>query len=327
VKRNLHAGKRSSGGFSLSVFTDDELNDLHLATLEVLETVGIFVEHDEALQRFGDAGAVIDRGKKVVKLPPYMVEDAIRSAPSKFVMAGRDPQMDFVVESNRVGFTTFGEAIQVVDPYTGELREPTKADVGRTAQVCDYLSEIDVYNRAVGAHDVPQDVAPLHNSEAFFANTTKHCMVGPFSGYVTRKIVEMAAEIVGGMDQFRARPLVTFHTCPVSPLKLVRDTCEILMESAHLGAPVNVISMAMAGGSSPVNLAGTIVEHNAEVLAALALNQLTCRGAKFIYASSSTALDLRFGAASVGSPECAMINAAVAKLAQYYLLPCFVAGG
>jgi len=85
--------------------------------------------------------------------------------------------------------------------------------------------------------------------------------------------------------------------------------------------------MAMAGGSSPVTLAGTLVTHNAEVLAGIVLNQLTCKGAPVIYGSSTTAMDLRLATASVGSPECAMINAAVAQMARYYLLPSWVAGG
>jgi trimethylamine--corrinoid protein Co-methyltransferase len=85
--------------------------------------------------------------------------------------------------------------------------------------------------------------------------------------------------------------------------------------------------MAMAGGSSPTHLAGTLVTHNAEVLGGLVLNQLTCKGAPFMYGSSTTAMDLRLGTAAVGTPECAMINAAVARLARYYSLPSFVAGG
>jgi trimethylamine--corrinoid protein Co-methyltransferase len=99
------------------------------------------------------------------------------------------------------------------------------------------------------------------------------------------------------------------------------------MESARAGLTVNVLSMAMAGGSSPVTLAGTLVDHNAEILGGLVLNQLTRKGAKFIYGSSTTAMDLRLAAASVGSPECALINAAVAHMATYYLLPSWVAGG
>ena len=80
--------------------------------------------------------------------------------------------------------------------------------------------------------------------------------------------------------------------------------------------PSTILSMAMAGGSSPVTLAGTLVTHNAEVLAGITLAQLTERGAPVIYGSSTTAMDLRLAAASVGSPECAMISAGVAQLAQ-----------
>jgi trimethylamine--corrinoid protein Co-methyltransferase len=112
----------------------------------------------------------------------------------------------------------------------------------------------------------------------------------------------------------------------VSPLKLVADACRIIIEGVRAGVPVNVLSMAMAGGSSPVSLAGTLVSHNAEVLAGITLAQLTVKGAPVIYGSSTTAMDLRFASASVGSPECAMIGAGVACLARFYLLPSWVAG-
>jgi trimethylamine--corrinoid protein Co-methyltransferase len=107
----------------------------------------------------------------------------------------------------------------------------------------------------------------------------------------------------------------------------VRDCCEIIIEAARAGIGVNVLSMAMAGGSAPVNLAGTLVTHNAEVLSGITLNQLVRRGSPVIYGSSTCALDLLYTTASVGSPELAMISAAVASIARYYLLPSFVAGG
>jgi len=255
------------------------------------------------------------------------VEDAIRSAPSKLVLAGRKPERDFVMESNRVGFTNFGEGVFIIDPYSGEHRETTKADVAASARLADYLSEIDVYERAVGAGDVPQANVQLHNAEAWMTNTTKHGFIGPGNGYRLKKIVEMAAAIVGGKEKLKERPLVSFLTCPVSPLQVLQESCEIIMEAAHAGLAVNVLSMAMAGGSSPVALAGTLVDHNAEILGGLVLNQLTRKGSKFIYGSSTTAMDLRLAAASVGSPECALINAGVAQMSTYYLLPSWVAGG
>jgi trimethylamine--corrinoid protein Co-methyltransferase len=99
------------------------------------------------------------------------------------------------------------------------------------------------------------------------------------------------------------------------------------MESAKGGVLVNMISMAMAGASSSIHLAGTLVNHNAEMLASVALSQLTAKGSPIMYGSSTTAMDLRFAAATVGAPECAVINAAVARLARYNSLPSFVAGG
>jgi trimethylamine--corrinoid protein Co-methyltransferase len=327
MKRNLHAGKRLSGGFSLNSFTDDECYEIHLATLEVLEKTGVFVADDQALDIFDGGGAVVNPKKKIVKIPPYLVEDAIRTAPPKLFLAGRTPNNDIVLESNRVGFTTFGEGVFVIDPYTGERRKPTKKDVADAAKLADYLSEVDVYERAVGAHEVPQEIAQIHNAEASFNNTSKHLFMGAFSGYQLDKIVEMATVIAGGKDELRQRPIFTTITCPVSPLKLVNDTCEIIIGAARHGIGVNILSMAMAGGSSPVTLAGTLVIHNAEILSGIVLNQLTRKGVPVIYGSSTTAMDLRMASASVGSPECAKINAAVARLARYYSLPSFVAGG
>ena len=327
MKRNLHAGKKYSGGLSLRVFTDDELYEIHLATLEVLQKTGIFVEDQEALEIFDGAGAVIDPQNKTVKIPPYLVEDATRSAPSKLLLAGRDPRNDIVLESNRVGFTNFGEGLMVVDPYTNELRETTKADLANTAKIVDFLSDLDVYAKAVGAHDVPQAVVHLHNVEAVLPNTSKHFFTNGGNRLILKKLVDMAATVVGGVDRLRERPILSFVTCPVSPLKLIRDSCEIIMGAARSGIAMNILSMALAGGSSPVTLAGTLVTHNAEVLGGLVLSQLTCKGAPVVYGSSTTAMDLRLATATVGSPECAMINAAVAQLARYYLLPSFVAGG
>ncbi|NIQ38020.1 MAG: hypothetical protein GTN81_05460 [Proteobacteria bacterium] len=327
MKRNLHAGKKLSGGLSLGVFSEDELYEIHLATLEVLRETGVFVEDKEALEIFDGGGAAVDPKGKIVRIPPYVVEDAVRSAPSKLNLAGRDPKQDIVLESNRVGFTNFGEGIQMLDAYSGKVRPSTKGDVAATALMVDYLSDLDVYERAVGAHDVPQAVGQLHNAEAWMPNTTKHGFMGPFDGYQLEKILDMAAAIVGGRERLQERPIISFVTCPVSPLKLVKDCCEIIIGSARNGIVINILSMAMAGGSSPVTLAGTLVTHNAEVLAGIVLSQLVCKGAPVIYGSSTTAMDLRLATASVGSPECAMINAAVAQMARYYLLPSWVAGG
>ncbi|MCP4693059.1 MAG: Trimethylamine methyltransferase MttB, partial [Desulfobacterales bacterium] len=208
MKRNLHAGKRLNGGLSLSILTEDELEEIHLGTLELLEHTGIFFEDDEALDRFEAGGARVDRDTKIVKIPPFLVEDAIRSAPRKVVLAGRDPKRDIVLESNRIHFTNFSEGVKVNDPYTGENRDPVKADLVNAARVIDYLDEVDFCEKALGAGDAPRETVPLHNAEAFLTNTTKHCAFGPGNGALLKKILEMAAAIAGGFKKLKERPLV-----------------------------------------------------------------------------------------------------------------------
>jgi trimethylamine--corrinoid protein Co-methyltransferase len=327
TRRNLKAGARQISGCGLNLFTDDELFDIHCGTLEVLHDTGIKVESKEAQQIFGDSGCDVNERTGIVKIPPHVVEDAIRTVPSALLMAGRDPKNDFVINGNRVGFTNFGEGIMITDPVTKEHRVTTKADVGRAALVCDAMDEIDVHERAVSARDVDPKVAILHEAEMFFTNTSKHCIAGAGTGKNLKKVIDIAASIVGGRDQLKKRPIYSSLVCPTSPLQLINDCCEVLIEGARAGICINVLSMAMAGGSSPVTLAGTLVTHNAEVLSGIVLSQLAAKGAPVLYGSSTTRFDLKYNTAPVGSPELGMINAAVAKLAQYYLIPSWVAGG
>ena len=138
---NNHPNKQNSQALGLNGLTDDELGDIHQATLEVLAQTGVFIEADEALEVFDGAGAEIDRRHKIVKIPPQLVEDAIQSAPSTILLAGRDPKHDKELGTGRVHFTNFSEGIEVVDPFNGVRRAPLKADLANAAKLVDYLDE------------------------------------------------------------------------------------------------------------------------------------------------------------------------------------------
>jgi trimethylamine--corrinoid protein Co-methyltransferase len=323
VKRNLHAGRPSSGGLSLNVFTEAELDDIHLASLEILERTGVWVEADDALDIFGDGGGLVDRETRMVRIPPHLVEESLRSAPPKSYLCGRDPEQDVVLEAGRVYVSNFDEGIMLVDVRTGEYRHPLLRDVHEAARLVDALGDIDTYESAVHPGDVPEETASLYKWEAAILNTGKPVGTEATSAYDCRKLIEMATVVAGGEDEFRRRPPIGFGVCPVSPLKLPRDATEVIIES---WCPDTILSMAMSGGSSPVTLAGTLVQHNAEVLSGIVLAQLVERGCPVTYGSSTTAMDLRLAAACVGSPELALFSAACAQIARRYLIPSFVAG-
>jgi len=326
MKRNRQSGVGRNSGPGFSVLGPADVEDIHLGTLEVLDRTGIFVEDGEPLDIFADGGCLVDRDRHVVRIPAHVVEEAIGSTPPKVVQCGRDPQHDFVMEVGRVAFCNFDEGIKVQDPFDGAHRDPTIEDVRRLARLVDAMDGMSAYESAVCASDVPEATAAIHQAEAALLNTGKCVGTEALSAFHVRRICEMAEAIVGGPDDLRRRPIVAFGVCPVSPLQLPRDATEVIIETARRGLPDTVLSMAMAGASAPVTLAGTLVTHNAEVLAGIVLAQLTERGAPCVYGTSTTAIDLRLATASVGSPELALISAACVQLARRYALPICVAG-
>ena len=148
VKRNLYAEIETAGGFGFNVFTDDEIDKIHLATLEVLEKTGLYVGTDEAMDILEGGGARVDREKKIVKFPPYLVEDCIRSAPPKIILYGRDPKHDVVLEGKRVNFCTFGQGVSIMD-VDGSVRGSVAEDVGKAALLTDAMEEVDVCERSL----------------------------------------------------------------------------------------------------------------------------------------------------------------------------------
>ena len=329
MRRMTRSGIGTTSGFGLGAHSRDEMDSLHYATLQILQDTGIKVMSEKALEVFHGGGASVERfgDNGIVKIPSYLVEDCTYWAPRSIVYDARNPDEDFVAEPNRVGFTTFGGCVNVIDPVTRKPRRATKKDCAGITRVCDYLDEICVAERTVNSTDVPDKTQSVHNIEAMLSNTGKHLVLGADSARALNVLAELAAACVGGKEFFDRRPIFTTNVCPKSPLTLPVNTCEVIMESAKIGVGIMIMPMALSGGTSPVTMAGTLAIHNAEVLSSIVLAQLVRKGLPCTYGSSSTILDLRFGTTAIGAPEYGMINASIAKLAQYYKLPCFVGGG
>ncbi|MDR2486873.1 MAG: trimethylamine methyltransferase family protein, partial [Clostridiales Family XIII bacterium] len=262
--------------------SEKDMEAIHSATMDVLGQVGVNVESPRARKYFADAGARVEG--ETVKIPAYIVEDAIRSAPSTVLLAGRDPKADYTIKPDAIAFINFGEGISVIDPYTKEYRRSTSKDLGMIARVVDALDVFPVVMRAVASADKPPHMQALHNAKVLFENTGKHWFIGPDGGENAKRIIAMGEKIVGGKDRLRERPLFTFNVCPTSPLQLNPTSTDGIIEGALAGIPLNIISMALSGATAPVTLAGTLVTHNAEVLAALTLAQLAHKGAPVFYA-------------------------------------------
>jgi len=325
--KGIRASYSQLNGLGFDLFTEDEMAELHRATLDVMSNAGIMVLNDEAQEIFYSHGCKVDKKANIVKIPAYLVEEAIQSAPPKVLLAGRNPKHDVVLEGTRVANTTFGVGIKILDLETGKARETTNQDLADASKLADATEGVDVLSQPVTPRDVPPQIEDLIAAETCMTNCSKHFHhVDVLSAESVRKYYQMGVAVAGGEEEMQTRPVCSILICPVSPLQLSPEACEVIVESARVGIPCNVLSMALSGGTAPVTETGTLLIHNAEVLGGITLSQLTKKGAPVIYGSSTTMLDLTLANAPVGCPEMGLLSAAVAKLGQYYNLPTYVSG-
>ena len=329
TQKRQTAGQTVCAGFGLNVFSESQLKTLHYSALRVLKNTGIKVESREAADIFKSAGADVEEFDtySIVRLPSFLVEDSLSSAPGTTIYYGREPEKDYVMEPGRVGFSTFGECVQVIDPETREVRSSTHRDLKDATRLCDYLDEINVVERAVGSLDKDSGLQAVYNYTAMVENTGKHVLLGFNSRENARQIIKIAQIASGGEENFRKRPIVTAFVCPLSPLTLAQTCCDVTIECAGQGMGIAIIPMSLSGATATATLAGQLVIHTAEVLSTIVLAQLVRKGTPCTFASCSTIMDMRFAGPAVGAPEYGMIGAGLAAIARHYDLPCWVGGG
>ena len=322
-----YANMLRSGGFGLNVFSDDDVEQIHLTTLDVLWNIGLKVKSPAAREILGDHGCVVEKETEIVKIPANLVEDAIQSAPATYRAHAIDPENDYVAGGKKTGFVNFGEAPALMDPMTRKVRSATRKDVDDTVRFVDTLDNIIGWERPLTAQDLDEDMASIYNAYAFFMYSSKHGFLGIYTIEHFRAAVKMGAVLAGSEDKLRHSPLFTCSADPVSPLVLSEEGTDVLIEACKFGVPIKINGLGLAGGTTCVDLASTLVTHNAEVLGSVTLGQLVRKGAPMVYAGSTSMMDLGTSLAAMGAPEMAMISAALAKLAQFYKMPSWVGGG
>ena len=306
--------------------TDDQVRRIHQAALSILERTGLQVEEPEALRLFQEAGADVAGNR--VQLPRSLVEDAVGWAPSRVVLAGRDPKWDLELEGARVHIGTGGAALTVFDLETGQPRPAVLHDVAELARLVDALDNVHFYLVPVYPTDMDKENVDINQYYAGLANTTKHVQSGVYSVQGIRDTVEMCERIMGGADALRERPVVSFITCwMVSPLKLATEVTTLLIESCRQRMPVVLSAAPMAGSTAPVTLAGMLAQLTAEQLSGVVLTQLAQRGAPLLIGPIPATADMKTGRYLAGAAEFGLTNAAMAQMAHFYRLPIYNSAG
>jgi trimethylamine--corrinoid protein Co-methyltransferase len=304
-----------------TVLDAKQLDEIHLATLNVLERAGVMVHEHNVLQLLKSAGCEVDQERKVAKFPEKVIDDTIKKAPHSLVLGGRDKEHDLLIERGKT-FTRPGSAYtKVLDIDTGQCRNGTLKDAEIAAKLVDVLENISFCATHVSPSDVPQAVADIYAVKVCLEATRKHLFFSPLTHETFRTIIEAAQVVRGDVGEFQKRPLVSFLAATSTPLKIAQDCARQLLDCAKFRVPVMLDSSPMLGATGPVTLAGSLVLQNAEDLAMNAIIQLSNPGSPVIYGARCAPIDMRTGFLSWGAAETALMSAAAVQIAHYYDVP------
>jgi len=307
-------------GGQYKVLTEEQVKDIHLATLEVMAEVGVRVEHRKALEIYRDHGCDVDFDTRIVRVPEHVLRRALLAAPSRFTLCGKSPEWDVKVDVQHVWTIGGSSALYVYDLERRRVRA-TLRHLEELTILQDALEHLHIMHGIVNPQDIPQPGFDRRLFATVVPRTSRNYYSQSTGAQGVRDQVEMAAVIQGNRETVRQRPIFTIVLCMISPLTHPHMRVEELLACAELGVPVYVEVDAQPGGTTPVTLAGTLVEQNANVLTGITLAQLARPGLPCIYSIASGIMDMSTGNYSGGAPDTTLLHAATAQVAHYYDLP------
>ncbi len=289
--------------------------------LAVLEREGVFVENDEARRLLRGGGAVDDPAAGRVRIGRGIVREALASTPPAVTLYDRAGQKAFTVGGDTVHFDPGSAAVKILDYETQSERAANTADLVRLVRVTESCDHLHFQSTALVSGDVPEVIADSYRLFIGLQFSTKPVVTGTFRVQGFRPMFEMLAAVRGGAESLRKKPLAIFDACPSPPLKWSHLTSQSLIDCARAGIPSELISMSLTGATSPVTIAGALVQHVAENLSGLVIGQLAHRGAPIIFGGSPASFDMRKGTTPMGAIETMMLDIAYAQIGKFLGLP------
>lgn len=306
-----------------TLLTAEQVERVHQASLDILENIGLLVRNLKARERFAKHGCKVDSESQIVKFPPQVVEEFREAYPPTFTFHGRDPKCDRTIPDEGPLIITGSSAPNIIDPVTGYERRARSDDIARIAHLINQLPGYDIFSISTLADDAPAGQFTLSRLYPAVKNCSKPVRSNAPSLHDAEQLIELGGLVAGSEEAYADHPFITTHFCPVvSPLTMDFDSTELLMFFAEKGLPVYPSIVPNAGLTSPMTLAGTLAQGNAEFLAAATLMQMSRPGTPLIYSTLPTVGDMRSGAYASGGIECGMLHMAFAQMAQFYSVPC-----
>lgn len=304
---------------TLSILSQDDLNSIQNATLEVLEKTGLMIKNEFALSLLRDSGCIVE--DRQVKISSSLVEESIRKAPSSFDLYTRDGDKAYTIGSDNVIFNPGSSAVYFKDRKTREIRKGTLNDCIELVQLVENLEHIKAQSTALVPSDVPEQLSGLYRLYIILKNSRKPIVTGAFrkEGVMNMKLLLEA--VAGSSEELTHKPRAIFDCCPTSPLAWDDVSAQHLLDCSAFGIPAAIVPAPLMGATSPITIHGTLVQSSAEILSGVVISQLVNPGSPIIYGGATGSLDMRYTTPRFSAVEAMLTACASSEIGAHYGLP------
>ncbi len=302
--------------------SDDQVEAIHEASLDVIERHGLEVNGEAALDLYAKAGAEVNRANEMVRMDRALVMDLMATAPEEFTLTPRNPDHAITLGGNHINFGLVSGPPNVHDCINGR-RSGNYADYIKLAKFAQFFNCIRFLgNQAVAPTDLPANTRHMDSTRANVIYTDKafnHLLIGAGRAKDSCEIVARACGKT--LEEIARQPACIGNINVNSPRKLDEHMATGLIQMAELNQATIVTPFTLMGAMTPVTMGAALVQQNAEALFAMCLTQIVRPGAPVVYGGFTSNVDMKSGAPAFGTPENAKANLAGGQLARRYKVP------
>ena len=294
----------------------EDLEVIHQNCLEILWERGMRIDHLDIRSRLADAGAKIDSKTRMVRFPPELVENCIKSVPKNFNLGGRFPNNNLTVGLGSGPYTrSVGGTENYLDLKNQAYRSATANDLKEWVHLLDGLENIHICGGPC-PNDIPISIRDAMVAKTILENSTKHFMINIESIKQLNAIINMAIAVLGSEKSLQKRPIFSILTSTTAP-GIILDYCiEVIMQCGKYGIPVALNSTPNMGGSCPVTIAGAITLTNLEILSLIVISQTANPGTPIMHRGIMVKFDMLTGDPVVASIEGVIAQSALTQLVR-----------
>lgn len=296
----------------IDILSDEEMQGIHRSALYVLEKTGMRIEHQKALDLCAESGCDVDVDQRIVRFPPWLVEEMLRVCPSRYVIKARDPDKDVLVGGNTVHFMQ-GMGMRYVDLDTWETRPATVDECREAKIVSDALENLhfDGVFFYMEQEGIPPAMVMLEN----LASGLRHCSKAQHFGY------QQDCEIFAIK---MAKALGVYLNCEMDtafPLTIYRASLEAAWRYIEADCPIMPCMGITMGAEGPATFAASTVMAIAATMAWVVISQLIKSGAPVLIEHGLKPMDMMRGSPRYGGVEHALTTSMMNQLLRWYQLP------